>query len=97
MTLQLLWEHVEAHPGQRTYRYTEFCQRYRDRAAALKRSMRQQHRVGEKLFAGQTVPVLGRDGGVAFKAHVFSAVIGARTTPMHVRRVPRPCPTGSAA
>lgn len=81
VTLQLLWEeYVEAHPGQRTYRYTQFCQRYKDWAAALKRSMRQQHRAGEKLFAdfaGQTVPILGRDGGVAFKAHVFVAVLGA--------------------
>ncbi|HDR9504586.1 IS21 family transposase [Burkholderia pyrrocinia] len=81
VTLQLLWEeYVEAHSGQRTYRYTQFCQRYKDWAAALKRSMRQQHRAGEKLFAdfaGQTVPILGRDGGVTFKAHVFVAVLGA--------------------
>jgi len=42
--------------------------------------MRQQHRAGEKLFAdfaGQTVPILGRDGGVVLKAHVFVAVLGA--------------------
>ncbi|KGW18106.1 sigma-70, region 4 family protein [Burkholderia pseudomallei MSHR4000] len=81
VTWQLLWEeYVEAHPDQRAYRYTQFCQRYKDWAAALKRSMRQQHRAGEKLFAdfaGQTVPILGRDGGVAFKAHVFVAVLGA--------------------
>jgi len=42
--------------------------------------MRQQHRASEKLFAdfaGQTVPILGRDGGVVLKAHVFVAVLGA--------------------
>lgn len=29
VTLQLLWEeYVDAHSGQHTYRYTQFCQRY---------------------------------------------------------------------
>lgn len=42
--------------------------------------MPQQHYAGEKLFAdyaGQTVPVLDRNGGVAFKAHIFVAVLDA--------------------
>uniref|UniRef100_UPI003BEF16F2 IS21 family transposase n=1 Tax=Burkholderia arboris TaxID=488730 RepID=UPI003BEF16F2 len=81
VTLQLLWEeYVGAHPDQRTYRYTQFCQRYKDWAQTLKRSMRQQHLAGEKLFAdfaGPTVPILDRAGGVAFKAHIFVAVLGA--------------------
>jgi transposase len=81
VTLQLLWEeYVETHPGERTYRYTQFCQRYKDWAQTLKRSMRQQHRAGEKLFAdfaGQTMPILGHDGGAAFQAHIFVAVLGA--------------------
>lgn len=67
VTLRLLWEkYVAAHPGQRTYRYTQFCQRYRDWAETLKRSMRQQHQASEKLFAdfaGQTVSILAREGG----------------------------------
>jgi transposase len=73
-------EYVEGNPGLPTYRYTQFCQKYKDWAASLKRSMRQQHRAGEKLFAdfaGQTVPVLARDGGIAFQSHVFVAVLGA--------------------
>ena len=81
VTLQLLWEeYAEANPGQRTYRYTQFCQKYKDWAKSIKRSMRQQHRAGEKLFAdfaGPTVPVLASDGGVEFEAHVFVAVLGA--------------------
>ncbi|CAB3734616.1 hypothetical protein LMG22037_05888 [Paraburkholderia phenoliruptrix] len=81
VTLQLLWEeYVEAHPGERTYRYTQFCQRYKDWAQTLKRSMRQQHRAGEKLFAdfaGHTMPILDGRGGLAFHAHVFVAVLGA--------------------
>jgi hypothetical protein len=31
VTLHLLWEeYVAAHPGETTYRYTQFCQRYAD-------------------------------------------------------------------
>ncbi len=78
VTLQLLWEeYVAANPGQRTLRYTQFCQRYKDWAQTLKRSMPQQHYAGEKLFAdyaGQTVPILNRTGGIAF-SHASTARI----------------------
>ncbi|MDQ0038502.1 transposase [Variovorax boronicumulans] len=76
MTLMLLWEeHVAAHPGQPTYRYSQFCERYRRYALRLKRSMRQIHRAGEKLFvdyAGCTVELV--DGS---RAHIFVAALGA--------------------
>jgi transposase len=49
VTLQLLWEYTAAHPDQPTYRYTQFVEHYRCYARTLKRSMRQQHRAGEKL------------------------------------------------
>jgi hypothetical protein len=61
VTLQLLWEYTAAHPNQPTYRYTQFVEHYRCYARTLKRSMRQQHRAGEKLFidyAGPTLPVI---------------------------------------
>jgi transposase len=62
ITLQLLWEeYVEAHSGVATYRYTQFCSLYHDYSATLKRSMRQIHRAGEKLFidyAGPIVPLV---------------------------------------
>ena len=81
VTLQLLWEeYVAAHSGETTYRYTQFCQRYADWAATLQRSMRQVHRAGEKCFvdfAGQTVPILDVAGGIASRAHIFVAVLGA--------------------
>jgi len=81
VTLQLLWEeYVEAHAAARTYRYTQFCQLYKDWALTLRRSMRQQHRAGERLFAdfaGHTVPIVAADGDIAFQAHVFVAVLGA--------------------
>lgn len=81
VTLQLLWEEYrEANPGALTYRYTQFCQRYRKWANTLKRSMRQTHCAGEKLFAdfaGQTISILNRESGIDFQAHIFVAVLGA--------------------
>lgn len=81
VTLQLLWEeYLVANVGRQTYRYSQFCQRYRDWAVTLKRSMRQTHRAGEKLFAdfaGPTITIVDKDGGVAFHAHIFVAVLGA--------------------
>jgi len=81
VTPQLLWEeYVAAHPGETTYRYTRFCQRYADWAVTLQRSMRQVHRAGEKCFvdfAGQTMPILDLAGGIAQRAHIFVAVLGA--------------------
>jgi transposase len=77
VTLMLLWEeYVAAHPGASTYRYSQFAQRYRDFAARLRRSMRQVHRAGEKLFvdyAGQTVPY----GDAGERAQIFVATLGA--------------------
>ncbi|MBI2286673.1 MAG: IS21 family transposase [Nitrosomonadales bacterium] len=81
ITLQLLWEeYVEAHNGVATYRYTQFCSLYHDHAATLKRSMRQIHRAGEKLFidyAGPTVPIIDQLSGEISQAHIFVAVLGA--------------------
>ncbi len=76
VTLALLWEeYVAAHPGQRTWGRTQFYEHYRQFAGTLKRSMRQVHRAGEKLFvdyAGPTVAL--RDGT---RASVFVAAMGA--------------------
>ena len=61
VTPMLLWqEYQAAHVGERTYQYSQFCDRYRLFAKRLKRSMRQIHRAGEKLFidfAGTTIGV----------------------------------------
>ena len=76
MTLMLLWqEHRAQHPDQSTYRYTQFCERYRRYAKSLKRSMRQTHHAGEKLFidyAGPTIALV--DGS---RANIFVAALGA--------------------
>ena len=62
VTLQLLWEEY-AKDNTLAYKYTSFCVKYREWALGLKRSMRQTHIAGEKLFvdyAGQTVPIVRR-------------------------------------
>jgi transposase len=76
VTLMLLWqEYVAAHPGERTWGRTQFFEHYRTFAQSLRRSMRQVHLAGEKLFvdyAGPTISV--RDGS---RANVFVAAMGA--------------------
>jgi transposase len=78
VTLALLWDEYRLqHPGEH-YQLTQFRARYRDFRLSLKRSMRQTHRAGEKLFvdyAGHTIPVL--DHGVLRSAQIFVAVLGA--------------------
>lgn len=77
VTLVLLWEeYTSANAGAATYRYSQFAERYRQYVATLRRSMRQIHRAGEKLFidyAGQTVGY-GDEGD---RAQIFVAVLGA--------------------
>ena len=80
VTLQLLWEDYRDQCPGRPYRYTSFCVQYRIFAKALKRSMRQVHRAGEKLFvdyAGQTLSVIDPASGEIRRAQVFVAVLGA--------------------
>ena len=79
MTLMLLWEeYLSVHP--QGYRYSQFCELYRQWANKLKLSMRQNHKAGEKLFvdyAGQTVPIVDPQTGEIHEAQVFVAVLGA--------------------
>ena len=76
MTLMLLWqEHSERHPDGSIHSYSQFCENYRRFAQTLKRSMRQIHRAGEKLFidyAGPTVALAN-----ASRAHIFVSALGA--------------------
>lgn len=76
MTLMLLWqEYQEAHPGQSTWRYSQFCENYRRYALRLKRSMRQIHRAGEKMFVDFAGPTVVLASGK--RAHIFVAALGA--------------------
>ena len=80
VTLQLLWEEYEGQHGAAAYRRSAFCLIYRRWEKHLKRSMRQRHFAGEKLFvdyAGRTVPIYGRGEKEAFRAHLFVSALGA--------------------
>lgn len=80
VTLQLLWsEHVAIH-AEKARRYTTFCGHYRRWRERQKRSMRQHHRAGEKLFidyCGPTVGIIDRRTGEIRPAQIFVAVLGA--------------------
>jgi transposase len=79
VTLQLLWlEYREHYPDG--YGYTQFCRHYRTWQGRLDLVMRQEHRVGEKLFvdfAGMTIPITDPDSGEVWQAQLFVAVLGA--------------------
>ena len=72
VTLQLLWEeYAEDCPGG--YRYSRFCDLYREFASRTDRVMRQSHGAGEKLFvdySGQTVEIVDRASGEVRHAQV---------------------------
>jgi transposase len=80
VTLALLWEEYCRGQPEAAYQYSRFCDLYREFARRLKRSMRQIHRAGEKLFvdyAGDTVPIIDAATGEIRRAHIFVAVLGA--------------------
>jgi len=80
VTLSVLWEeYIALHPGG--YRYSRFCDLYREWEGRLPVTMRQTHVAGERLFvdyAGDGVPVvIDRLTGEIRKAQIFVAVLGA--------------------
>jgi hypothetical protein len=80
VTLTILWdEYIERCPEG--YRYSRFCELYRNWASRLSVTMRQAHIGGDKLFvdyAGDTVPVIvERLTGQVRPAQIFVAVMGA--------------------
>ena len=80
VTLMLLWEEYAAAHPQSAYRYSQFCWHYGRFREALKRSMRQVHRAGDKLFidyCGATVPIVDASSGEMRPAQIFVAVLGA--------------------
>lgn len=80
MTRQLLWEeYAQAHP-EAHYSYSRFTVLFRRWRSRQQLSMRQHHRVGEKLFVdycGPTTAVVNPDTGELREAQVFVAVLGA--------------------
>lgn len=80
VTRHLLWEeHTQQYPN-RSYSYPQYCFLYQEWFGKQKRSMRQIHKAGEKLFvdyAGQTAPIVYRSTGEVRYAQIFVAVLGA--------------------
>ncbi|WP_034817447.1 IS21 family transposase [Ensifer sp. BR816] len=79
VTLQVLWEEYIAR-GPDGFRYSRFCELFRNWHGRLPLVMRQSHAGGEKLFvdyAGDKVAVVDRKTGVVRDAHIFVAVMGA--------------------
>jgi len=80
VTLQLLWAEYVERFGDKAYRYSQFCHHYRVWRGKQRRSMRQVHRAGEKVFidyCGPTVPIVDRSTGEMRSAQIFVAVLGA--------------------
>lgn len=80
VTKQLLWEEYKQIHGDAGYQYSQYCGYYRAWRSKLKRSMRQIHLAGEKLFvdySGATVPVVNPDTGEIRCAEIFVAILGA--------------------
>jgi len=80
VTKHLLWEEYTQQYPNRCYSYPQYCFLYQDWLKKQKRSMRQTHKAGDKLFvdyAGQTVPIVNGSTGEIRFAQIFVAVLGA--------------------
>ena len=80
VTLQLLWEEYQVQHGSNAYKYSAFCDRFRNWHKTLKLSMRQIHPAGERAFldfAGRTVPIIDAHTGEITQAQIYVAVLGA--------------------
>ena len=79
VTLRLVWqEYIKENPNG--YKYSRFCELYRQWANTLEPTMRQTHPPGEKAFvdwAGQTIPIEAGQKAEGLTAHLFVAVLGA--------------------
>ncbi len=80
VTLQLLWSEYAEAVGARAFRYSWFCDHYREWASRLLPSMRQEHRAGEKVFvdfSGAPLWITDRNSGVKQAVQLFVGVLGA--------------------
>ncbi len=87
VTIMLLWQEYSARVDDeycaenpiKALRYSQFSENYRQFAKRLKRSMRQSHRAGEKMFidyAGPTI-ALTLHGALVGRANIFVATMAA--------------------
>lgn len=79
VTLRLLWEEYKLLSPD-GFQYSWFCEQFRAWQRQVDVVMRQEHKLGEKLFvdwAGDTTPVVDAATGELRAAYVFVAVLGA--------------------
>ncbi|CZF87076.1 IS21 family transposase [Grimontia marina] len=80
MTKMLLWQEYHEQYQAQAYAYTQFCEHYTRWLKQQKRSMRQIHIAGDKLFidyCGPKLHVVNPDTGEVREAEVFVATLGA--------------------
>jgi transposase len=79
VTLRLLWEEYKAaYPDG--FQYSWYCERFREWRKRVDVVMRQEHKLGEKLFldwAGDTIPLTDKVTGEVRPCYLFVAVLGA--------------------
>lgn len=79
VTLQLLHlEYLENYPEG--YKYTQFCERYKEWLKKQGTVMRQNHRAGEKIFvdySGRRPHIVDSKSGEIIEVELFVAVLGA--------------------
>ena len=79
VTLDLLHlEYLEKHPAG--YRYSQFCDYYRDWLSRRSLTMRQEHRAGDKAFvdySGKKPRIIDAATGEEIEVELFVAVLGA--------------------
>lgn len=79
-TKYLLWEEYAEQFPTRSFGYAQYCHHLKIWLKKQRRSMRQIHIAGEKLFvdyAGQTVAIVSNSTGEVRTAQIFVAVMGA--------------------
>ena len=80
MTKLLLWQEYAEQYQEQAYQYSQFCEHFTRWQKMQKRSMRQLHAAGDKLFidyCGPTIPVINPDTGEIRQAQIFVATLGA--------------------
>jgi transposase len=81
MTKLLLWQEYCQEDNTTAYGYTQYCEHYQIWLKKQKRSMRQHHVAGDKLFidyCGPTIPIISPDTGeIRYNAQIFVATLGA--------------------
>lgn len=85
MTKMLLWQEHHEQYQEQAYAYTQFCEHFTRWFKTQKRSMRQLHVAGDKLFidyCGLRLQVVNPDTGEVREAEVFVATWARPITPM---------------